>query len=129
MTGEANMGAVVSPSQEQVAQALSVLKAEGLRLKRALVGHYFKYVEQDPSSPTQTWPVYVAVMQVDADDRLKGWYFRHTASGEFQLKGDEELQAGFLTSRCHEIVRAEFVAAFSEILTELADFADRMPVP
>jgi len=119
----------VAQAKEDYQRALAVLTAEGLRRKRELVGRCFKYLQQLAHDPAQKWPVYIAVMAVDEEDRLTGWYFQHTAEGEIQVRPDANIQAGFLGQQCVEIERGELITAFNDVLTALARFALRIPAP
>ena len=45
------------------------------------------------------------------------------------LRENDDLQVGFLAESCAEISRNEFVAAFNELLTSIARYASRIPIP
>jgi hypothetical protein len=96
------------------------------REKEALVGRYFKHIEQSRTDPDQTWAVYMVLTAV-VEGHLSGWYFQRTPSGAFGVAADTDVQPGFVAERCVEIERGVFVAAFNELLTGIARFAPHMP--
>ena len=120
----------VERARQEIARALEVLQADSRRRRRAMVGQCFKYTEQLATDPAQTWPVYVAVTGIDdAGEKLNGWHFQQTVTGDIQVRPDAEVEAGFLQQKCTEIARSEFVGAFNELLTAIARFAHRIPTP
>ena len=128
---------IAPPTAAQVDQAkadyqrsLEILMADRrateLRDRHAVLGKCFKHIASDDQ--TATWPVYIVARTVDAEGRLVGWHFQHSAAGQLEVATDDDLQPGFLHERCHEIERHEFVAAFNELLTAIARFASQMPL-
>lgn len=117
--------AEVAQAKEDYTRALGVLEREGHRRKRLMVGQCFKVLEQRDE---QNFPVYVAVAALE-QTKLTGWYFFQAPSGAIELRPDADIQAAYLGQHGVEIPRGEFVAAFNEILTALARYASRIPVP
>jgi len=111
---------------EEYRRTLGVLKAghraAAQRAARAMIGRCFKSV-----TPSDT--VYVAVLALDDAGGLSGWHFQKTATGDIQVRENDDLQVGFLAESCAEISRNEFVAAFNELLTSIARYASRIPIP
>jgi hypothetical protein len=122
-----------APEVDEYRRSLENLKAEhevaARRAKQAMVGHCYRATERLQSDPSQTWPVYIAVLELDAKEHLTGWYFQHTPTGDVQIRLADDFHAGFLAEHCTQVSRNEFVAAFNEVLTHVARFASKIPAP